>query len=353
MNNFLFEQSTDDRKVYYGEIDFIKTFAIIAVIILHSSTKTQLYTSFAPFHIWHAVPLFMIVAGISSSLSAYKRDGFCISNEYSPKKLIKYGRRIIIPFTIVWSIEMLALILTGKATLGKVLYTYFTGGLGPGSYFTPLFIQHILIFPVIIWFKDKFNSYNQKIILTAFLVVSIILELMCIKLDVPAWFYRLLYVRYLFAAILGSYMLSHKFSKKLILALMPLSIFYIICASYLKIDFSLIYPAWFFQHTPAYFYTASLIYFLLWLYPFSKQVGNLCLKIGKASYHIFLFQMLWFWLLAGIVKKNVGNNIFYLILNILICIFFGYFFYKIEIIIFDGRFGLKAVTKKLRFYQNR
>jgi hypothetical protein len=332
MDNFLFSKIPGSNSTYYEEIDFIKAIAIIAVIILHTGLTYKHFAFFAPLFIQHAVPVFIIIAGINSSLSIYRRGKISLSYEYSLDKFKKYFQRILIPFSIVWLFEIMALIFAKKATVGKIFFSFFAGGIGPGNFYTPVFIQHLIFFPLVIWLKNKFSSYNQFIMLLGFFFVSIFLEWMCIVLIVPEWLYSPLYLRYLFAAVIGSYMVSHEFSKKAIFLLMPLSITYIISVSYLKYDFpTIIYSAWGFQHAPAYFYTAFLVYFLWWIYPFLRNIERLILPIGKASYHIFLFQMMWFWFPAQFLRKLVTNDFLYLSLNIFACLLVGYVFYKIQL----------------------
>lgn len=333
MNKFLYNIKSGNHNdvCYYNQIDFIKAIAITSVIILHTvPSDILLFTIFAPFHIWHAVPVFIMIAGINSTLSIYKRGHFSLSYEYSLDKYIIYFKRILIPFSIVWLFQIFVLILAKKATLGKIFYLYVTGGLGPGGYFTPLFIQHLILFPTIIWLKNKFSSYNQFTMLAGFFLVSVFLEWMCIILNIPEWLYRLLYLRYLFAAVIGTYIVSHGFSKKVFLLITPISVIYIICVSYLNYNLPIIYSAWNFQHAPAYFYTALLVFCLWRIYPLFRGIENYFLPIGKASYHIFLFQMIWFWKFARFLRKLVTNDLLYLTLNIFICLLVGYAFYTIQ-----------------------
>lgn len=339
MDKLLFDdRSGNHNNVYFNELDFIKAIAIIAVIILHTVPSHTLFSFFAPFHIWHAVPVFIMIAGINSTLSIHRRarGRYSFLNEYSGERIKSHFQRIWIPFSIAWLFEILFL-LAKQATPGEVIFSYFAGGIGPGSYFIPIFIQHILLFPIILWVKNKFNLHNQFIMLAAFFLVSVFLEWLCIAFTIPEWLYRLLYVRYLFAAVIGSSIVSHGLSKKAILLTVPLSVTYIVYVSYLKYSCPFIYAAWDFQHAPAYFYTAFLVSCLWRIYPHLRHMDRLFLPIGKASYHIFLCQMIWFWIFAQFVRKVVTNDIIYLALNILVCLSMGYAFYAIQVGLMHNR----------------
>jgi peptidoglycan/LPS O-acetylase OafA/YrhL len=84
---------------------------------------------------------------------------------------------------------------------------------------------------------------------------------------------------------------------------------------------------WLPQQAPAYFYTALL--FLLGLNFLSNKNGfifKLIAELGKASWHIFLFQMLYF----SIIGANKWDSIYMVLINLIICVIFGCIFYLIE-----------------------
>lgn len=315
---------------HFNEIDFIKSVAIVAVIILHTLPAKMLYTIFAPFHIWHAVPIFLVVAGMNSTLSSSRRGAFVLSSEYSADRFIKYFQRILLPFLIVWLFEVLVLVCTKKVTIGKVIYTFFAGGMGPGSYFTPIFIQHLLVFPLILWLKNKLCMYNRYVNVISFFLTALLLEWLCIVLSVPEWLYRLLYVRYLFAAFLGSYMVTPGLKGGTALFLTVLGIIYIACLSYGACSLAIIYPSWGFQHAPAYFYTIFLVICLWHIYPFLQWLDGIIMIIGKASYHIFLLQMVWFKMAAHAVQNFIPNMFVCMVINIGFCLLLGCLFCKIQ-----------------------
>ena len=55
------------KQNHLENIDFIKGLAAISVILLHTLPESVLYGSFAVFHIWQAVPIFLFITfyGIS------------------------------------------------------------------------------------------------------------------------------------------------------------------------------------------------------------------------------------------------------------------------------------------------
>lgn len=322
------------------QIDFIKALSIVAVIMLHSISSDNLFTILAPFHIWHAVPIFMVIAGITGTLSATKHHRiFKLSDQYSIGAFWEYSKRILIPFTFIWLVEILILASFNGITLRQILISYFSGGIGPGSYFTPIFIQHLLCFPFILWLFDSFSDHRNIIIFLIF-ALSIIAEWSCINGNVSDSLYRLLYVRYIFAVAIGVFVAKYGLQSSFFF-LSLFSIAYIAMVSYFKMNIKFINSSWGFQHAPAYFYTALIIIFLWNLYPYFKRLGISLSYIGRSSYHIFLFQMFYFWILSTRLLGIVHNKFVWLILNIFICISIGCLYFKIgQLIVSSVRWNI-------------
>jgi len=241
------------------QIDFIKAIAIIAILVIHSVPSDILFAAHAPFHLWQAIPVFMVIAGITSTLSSTKQNRTLrLSTEYSLEKILKHSKRLLIPFTVFWLVEISILAATEGITVKQTLATYLYGGIGQGSYFTPLFIQHLLFFPLIMWLVDRFSSHKYVTLFVIF-VLAISGEWLCIQLNISASFYRLLYVRYIFAAALGAFIVKYGFQRSF-LVLSLFSAAYITITWHFRIDLgSVIFPAWGSQHAPAFFYAVLLI----------------------------------------------------------------------------------------------
>ncbi len=318
-----------EKETRLQQIDFIKALSIIAIIMLHTIPPDKLLSIYAPFHIWHAVPIFMVIAGITSTLSATKHKRiFRLLDEYSIGKLKKYSKRVLIPFTFIWLCEIFILAAFKGVTLRQILISYFIGGIGPGSYFTPIFIQHLLCFPLILWLFNSFPDH-RNIILFLIFAISMLAEWLCIQSNVSVSLYRLLYVRYMFAVAIGVFIAKYGLQSS-VSFLSLFSIAYITMVSYFDINIMFIYPAWRFHHAPAYFYTALIFIISYNLYPYFKRMRMSLNYIGRSSYHIFLFQMFYFWIISASLLDIVQNIFVWLILNIFICISIGCLYFKVE-----------------------
>ena len=208
---------------YYREIDLIKAVAVIAVVVLHSLPVDTLKTLLAPFHVWQAVPVFMMVAGMNSYFSAARLPAGWRAH-YAARRWCRYGRRLLAPFTVVWLLEVAVLLATRRPPAGKIFFSYFSGGFGPGSYFIPIFVQHLLLYPLIFRWLRRFRDKQSLLLLLVFFGAALLLEYLCVAANLPEKVYRLLYVRYFFAVAVGSLLVSRSFSRPLFRLLAFLSI---------------------------------------------------------------------------------------------------------------------------------
>lgn len=310
-------------------VDVLKGICIIFVIISHLpwSNEQRLQYLF-PFWIDMAVPVFMIISGYVYALS-YKRNGINQMGEaYLLKNVISKMMRYTIPFVIAYAIEIFWIVfidrfsfpLDGALTLGQA---FLVGGLGPGSYYYPLMMQFIFVYPLIYFAIKKYQA-NGVVILGCF---NALFELLKWAYLMNEETYRLLLFRYLLLIAVGCYIASDNFKmvNKASIIVTIIGVFYIYCYSYLQYTFPII-TYWTGTSFIACFYIIPLSMFGI------DKLKNIRFKpveiIGKASYHIFLVQMVWYYLAH---ERIASWNIYWaLVINLVICIGVGITFYLIE-----------------------
>lgn len=176
------------------ELDFIKGLAILSVILLHTISRNALYTTYAFFHIWQAVPLFVFV----SYYLLFVKFGKKISvNSYFSKSTIKKTlKRVVLPFVII---ELLVIIISvlfslPMSILGIIGYL----GVGPGSYYPYIYMQ--------LWLSAPFIF----LLLSSVKYGGVILFVICIILNFIGCYYihsdriySCLFIRYLFIGFLA------------------------------------------------------------------------------------------------------------------------------------------------------
>ncbi|MCD2136739.1 acyltransferase family protein [Salinicoccus halitifaciens] len=208
-----------------------------------------------------------------------------------------------------------------------LLISLFAGGWGPGSYFIPVIIQATLILPLIYMVLKK----NLTAGVIALFFISILVDAICMMMDVPGSVYRIIVVRYIFALVLGVWLAlnTKNINYKWLIPLAILSAVYIAGVYYQGWEF-FIERYWQSQHVPSYFWTLLLVIIGLRAYQFkaANPLSRLLVKMGQASYHIFLVQMFYFWVIADSISDF--PLMIYSVISLAVCIVFGILFFNAE-----------------------
>ena len=317
----------------YQQIDVIKGFAIISVIILHSITEKALLNSYSILHIWQAVPLFMVIMGLNAGMSLANKQPQ-LSDLYTKTYFKKKFDRIIIPFLFIVVLSIVVgyvwYWLTGQYKI-EFRNSNFMGLLpvaGPGNYFITLTFQSILLLP----FIKYFFKWHPLSTLISLVVLEVIFLLISDDLQLFTrnnYLYSAAFPRY-FSAIAFGLVLSKLVFRQarttkifLITSIAIISIVYLIEITYGFMDIPQIKEEWKTQNVLTFSYAAFLILVLFKTLP--DYSDNWFLKflalMGKASYHIFLVQIVYFGLI---------NEKHHLVQNLIICLVLGYLFYHFE-----------------------
>ena len=316
-------------------IDLLKGLAIISVILLHSWDNSFLLRIGAPYYISQSVPIFIIIAAYNGVDSYFRANANTLIQCY----YITHRRfnRLFLPYCIYLIIDYSIIILMNKqvfiknetmfasiadkmpALIMNVLSFFVTGGYGAGSYFVPVLVQLILTLPILY----LFGSRNIKFMIIGALIFDMIFEIYALKFGMPGWIYERIYMRYLFAAALGVW-LFFGINKIWLTIGGSISIIYITMVTY----WGYIPPmqtCWGSQNAPSFMWTLAIVAIGLHVLP--KNVNNshiwFIAEIGKASYHIFLSQMVYFWVMGDSINKFSGA----IVINLVICISIGLLYY--------------------------
>lgn len=179
------------------EIDYIKVLMMIFIIITHMSfNEIQRRNLLFNFYIELAVPILMIISGFMYSISISKLKNW--SSWFYPQNLIKRLYRFLFPFLILVTLEYLFLNINCFSIKNYVKFLLL-GGLGPGSYYTPVMVQFILFFPMLFYifnlFKNTQNTLNIKGLIVLFLL-DFLFNFISTSFNMTNSLYRLLYFRY-------------------------------------------------------------------------------------------------------------------------------------------------------------
>ncbi|TJX16117.1 acyltransferase [Tissierella creatinini] len=274
-------------------IDVLKMLAIASVILIHFLPSQFMRDTGSYYHIRQAVPIFMLLAGYNLA-NSYERRGFSSMKElYKPSFLYGKVKRIIFPFLLILVLEIAVLYILREGSVSNArLVRFLIFRWGPGSYFVPIIIQTTLLMPVI----HRLVKWKPFLSLVLIFIASLLLEWVCVITGIPESTYKRLVVRYIFALALGAWFALNRdrLSFKWLAPLALISLVYITAVNYNGLVF--ITTFWGSQHAPAYFYTLALTALFLKGYQFSPEKAGqgLLIKLGQASYHIFLVQMAYF-----------------------------------------------------------
>lgn len=328
------------------QIDLLKGLAIVSVILIHTLSVDLLLATGAPFHIWQAVPVFIILAGFTAAASLKRAGAADLAAAYDSRILVRRFTRILVPFFVVCValIVIISILLLPSFSIEGVIVSFIplmTDIALNQSWFMILILQHILIVPALYLLALR----SPDTMLVASFCVSVALEMLFRFAGVPPALFIFTYVRYLFAGALGVWLYtSPKRRWNWILPGAVLSVLYITAVAYFGTDLFFLYPEDWFFHAPEFFWPLVIVLAGLactvpaTLMGIFRRIGEL----GKASWHIFLVQMVYFIVMFGpltiAVSSILGTPVegtaidpgflLVLVLNLAVCLAAGYLFYR-------------------------
>jgi peptidoglycan/LPS O-acetylase OafA/YrhL len=286
---------------YVPQIDLLKAFAIISVIIMHTFPTETVLALGSPYYLWQAVPLFILVAGFTGAYGFRKRDAVSLKQCYDPRILARRYSRLFAPFVIFWILEVILLLSLNliPSDVWSLAANFLSGGTGWGSFFIPVILQGILIVPLLYFIARR----NPDLMVGVALCLNIAFEAIMV-LSGNTNTSSFLYLRYLTAGALGVWLVTSTKPHRALILIAGISGFiFLTLASYTALFpstsiFSRYDGA---LQFPSFAWTLILTMTGLKYLPggvTSRFLTSLA-KIGKASWHIFLFQMFYFLIPAG------------------------------------------------------
>ena len=312
-------------------VDILKGICIICVIITHFDWQynDRLIPVF-PFFIDMAVPVFMIISGYVYAISFEKHNITSIGQAYQINLVIDRLLRYTIPFIIIYVFELIAYSkLDIVFSKGDIIWIFIGGGFGYGSYYYPIMIQFIFVFPIVFFLVKRLEFFG--LILSGFLNASY--ELLQKAYFVSNSQYRLLLFRYLLVIAFGCYLYlkKGKVRKPIWIVSALFGAFFIWIYTYRHYTPHII-TYWTGTSFLAVLYIMPVIGFLLCS---SRISGIKCAPIellGKASYHIFLVQTFFYHFVVSSLQVRFADasTIIMLLVSIAVCVSCGIIFYGIE-----------------------
>ncbi|MFX1602249.1 MAG: acyltransferase family protein [Promethearchaeota archaeon] len=357
------EATEPQKRVTYWQVDALKAFAIALVVMDHSLTWELKSAIGGVFWERTAIPIFMIVMGFNMGLSFKRRGATSLRELYSWSYFKNKIQRYVFPFLILYVASFLLGVFFNAVTFNEYSLIGWLPFWGPGNWFIPVLLSSILVLPLV------YRGYITRPKLTIFLCfMSEVLLQLFLFTNVPlvlvdgayqftsyeaAFLTTVIRTNVLF--LLPGVGLGLWFSdgpginakrNRLMWVAVPLSVVYMFAYQFLgyRVEiiegiykYRLIWGDYTFLVIP---YSALLFLLAMKYLPYQPQnrVQNVIQKIGRASYHIFLFQIfyysIWYhlnpnWAYVGF-GSDVGYHIWFYGLNLLLTFFVGIAWYDAE-----------------------
>lgn len=302
--------------------DFWKGICILFVIITHSAwTDEERLRYLFPLYIEMAVPLFMIITGYLNAKSFHKNNVNTLEMAYEKNQIKRKFLKYSVPYLCVWGLESI-LFLVKKITFKEWVLSVFVGGYGPGSYYYPVLIQLIFIYPIIYFIVVKYKEKGMYGVLLG----ELLCEIIKIPWNIAASTYRLMILRYIPLLAFGTYIYLYGKEK-----LKP--VFLYVCGG---LGFAFIAATQYWGYKPQILFwwtgTSSLATLFIWplFYLIMKKQDlfhNKVLElIGRNSYHIYLIQMVYFYFGIPGYLSILAEGKWIVCINILVCVIGGIVF---------------------------
>ena len=277
-------------------IDILKIIACFLVFRIHMG-EVSVYTPFVLF----AVPVFIFISSYNYTASSYVHNLDTIKKWFGLKHFFRMVKRLYLPY-IVFAVCQLVLIFALNAgyDTGNVILSFFVGGYGPGNYYLLLMFQVMLVFPFLLSFTRKKPNLTLVLCLIFYFAYQLV---MCLVFpDNPGDVTTLggainkwTVFRWIFLIECGIYFYI-KIDKikwwQLVLLMFADIIPYIV-------ELTTDLPTLYIRGIPYHFIVTGIVGLCI-KYLNSISFGRLNCVIafcGRATWHIFLFQQLYFWLI--------------------------------------------------------
>lgn len=310
-------------------IDVLKGICIIFVIIAHCGwNERQRLLGLFPYIIDMAVPVFMIVSGYVFSNSYINKGITQFEKAYDLSIISKRIIRYTIPFVMAYIIELIWFYAIGKELkIVSIVSVFFTGGYGPGSYYYPEMIQITFILPIILFSMSK----SPKTGLLFWFSFNAFYEFIKTIVGLDQDIYRLSVFRYTFLLACGCYIFLRKqnrFNKTFLRVSFIIGFIFIFVTKYLGYQTKIINNDWKGTSFMSALYIAPIVMTIIYKYgAFSFKPLEI---VGKASYNIFLTQLVFYATIAGSITQLTDKWYPHVVINVIVCVFVGIVFYLVE-----------------------
>lgn len=304
---------------YDPYIDFLKGYLILSILFIHACAIWEPLLGYSLYYLWASAPTgcFLLI-----STMHFFRKGVrgCSLN------LRKHIKKVLLPFLLIQIIIISGIILLCSINyfdIDKIFSLIKSGGYGVGSYFPWVYIQYIIVMMIITPVISAIK--NKTVLFIVFVTISTIIEFLCSIYNMDDDWYRVTVLRYPFLIYLGLQLDREGiFLSKKRIAYALVGLVFIILFTYGQVNLEPLFfnTCWKTYHWICYPYMAYFLMFVVyWFYLKSKDCRycQYIMRIGKASYGIFLFQSLFYLIPTDQYGESVFAIAIYIPVSMAIC----------------------------------
>ncbi len=291
------------------QIDVLKGLAIIGVMSQHAFSSHSLQRAWDILHVGQAVPIFFVIMGLNAAMSMSRGARAPLRGLYSRRYVDGRVKRLVLPLVLMWVLAVPVALAVGKFHIGPLIVVgVFPISSAPGNYFVTIVLEFAVLFPAV------FFCFTRAPLITTVVIVAANIAFELVAPHISAltsagvsngYLYDAAIVKYAAAILAGMWLTRVPIGPKLFWILTPLalaSVVYLIVLHQDPGEFSWLMDT--FSRSTNFlsvFYAVWLTCLGLRLLTPRPWLGLYAPleRLGQASYHIFLAQIIWFGAVAN------------------------------------------------------
>lgn len=312
------------------QIDVLKGLAIIGVMAQHAFSASFLQHSWEILYAGQAVPVFFVIMGLNAAQSMGRRQHNSMGDLYGSSYISGRSRRLVVPILWIWPVALVVALLVGEVHVGPLaLVGVLPISSAPGNYFVTIVLEFAVLFPAVFWCFRRYPVATTVVVAAAdvgFELLAPRIHALGIRGPAHGYIYEAAIVKYGLAIMAGVWLSRVELGRRgfALLTLCALgSVAYLVLLHQQPNDFSWLVSSFSIgTNFISVFFAVWLTVVGIRLLPArsSRPLYRALERLGRASYHVFLVQIVWF----GAISPRSWPMA---IIGILACSAIGYAFY--------------------------